>query len=138
MAHWLYPANVRYYDVIGAFKESETYWPLHSKVSIGDVIYIYLAAPYKQVVFVSEVLDVEIQESHVIDKIRPFFRDEIKPSSGSKPFMKLQATATLAIASHSPLSYHFLKENGLNGMLMGPRKLENNPELLGYIKEQIK
>jgi len=35
------------------------------------------------------------------------------------------------------LAYKHLKQNGLNGMLMGPRKLENNPTLLDYIQRSL-
>lgn len=136
MAHWLYPANVKYYDVMGAFRENETYWPLNSKVMVGDVIHIYLAAPYKQIVFICEVLNIDIEESFIAGKIRPFIKENMAKPLSSKPFMKLHTTTTLPIDKNSPLSYHFLKQNGLNGMLMGPRKLENNPTLLGYIKDK--
>lgn len=135
MAHWLYSANVKYYDVMGAFRESETYWPLNSKVSIGDVIYIYLAAPYKQIAYICEVLSVDHKESRVAEKIRHFFKENMRDKSGSKSFMKLRITATLQIHNNSLLSYDILKQHGLNGMVMGPRKLEKNPMLLGYIKD---
>ena len=36
----------------GVFGELETYWPINSKVAAGDVVFIYLAAPYKQIKFV--------------------------------------------------------------------------------------
>lgn len=136
MAHWLYPANIKYYDVMGAFREEETYWPLNSKVMVGDVVYLYLAVPYKQIVFICEVLDVGLEESRISGKIRPFLKEKTTKSLGSKPFMKLHTMTTLPIDKSSPLSYHFLKQNGLNGMLMGPRKLENNSTLLGYIKDK--
>ncbi len=48
--------------------------------------------------------------------------------------MKLKTSSVITLASDSPLSYDHLKQNGLNGMLMGPRKLENNQTLLDYIK----
>jgi hypothetical protein len=137
MVHWIYPANVKYYDVMGAFRESETYWPLNSKVSAGDVIYMYLAAPYQQIAFACKALDVGLEESCVVENIRPFFKEKMRDPSVSKLFMKLHTTATLQMDGDSPLSYHYLKQNGLTGMLMGPRKLENNPTLLAYIKDNI-
>ena len=48
--------------------------------------------------------------------------------------MKLKVSKRIALDKGSLLSLEFLKPNGLNGMLMGPRKLENNPALLTYIQ----
>ncbi len=76
MTHWLYPANVKYYDVLSAFNSPEIYWPINSKVSVGDVIHIYLAIPYKQIGFVCEVKEVEIDLASILENIRPFFKGE--------------------------------------------------------------
>jgi hypothetical protein len=135
MAHWLYPANTKFYDVLGAFAEDETYWPMNSKVAVGDVIYVYLAVPHKQIGFVCKVLEIGFDEAAIIDKVRPFFKTPPDAKGKQKPFMKLQTTKALELGLSAKADYAHLKENGLNGMLMGPRKLENNPELLAYIKE---
>ena len=132
--HWLYPANTKFYDVLGAFKEAATYWPLNSKVSVGDTVFIYLAAPHKQITFVCDVLDVGLEESEVIEFVRPFFKGKNHDERPQIFFMKLQVSSAIPLGSDSPLAYKYLKKNGLNGMLMGPRKLENNPALLTYIE----
>lgn len=137
MTHWLYPANVKFYDVLGAFNASETYWPINSKVSVADVIYIYLAAPYKQLGFVCTIAEVGLDPGNVLEKVRPFFKDESNDGKPTKLFMRLKTTSAIALESTSILSYDHLKQNGLNGMLMGPRKLENNPGLLAYIKRNL-
>jgi len=51
MNHWLYPANTKIYDVLAAFESGRTFWPMNSSVSVGDVVYIYLTAPQKQIAF---------------------------------------------------------------------------------------
>jgi hypothetical protein len=137
MIHWLYPANVKFYDVLSAFNAPETYWPINSKVSIEDVIYIYLAAPYKQIGFVCDVAQVNFELSDVIEKVRPFFKGKNNDAKKSKLFMKLRTSSVITLESCSTLSYEHLKQNGLAGMLMGPRKLENNPALLEYIKRSL-
>jgi hypothetical protein len=55
MTYWLYPANTKYYDVLGAFSERIAYWPAKTKVAVGDSVLIYLSAPYKQIGFQTEV-----------------------------------------------------------------------------------
>ena len=51
--------------------------------------------------------------------------------------MKLNTNLALQMDKDSALSYQALQKHGLNWMLMGPRKLENDRILLDYIKEKI-
>ena len=133
MAHWLFPANAKRYDVLRAFGEPETYWPANTTVAVGDMVYIYLAAPYRQVGFVCKATEVGLDQERVLPRVRPFFKQPNKPKNKPKGFIKLRTTAAISLDPDSPLSYRHLKQNGLSGMLMGPRRLENNPQLLEYI-----
>lgn len=134
MTHWLFPANIKFYDVLGAFETTETYWPANTTVMVGDTVYLYLAAPYKQIGFICNVTGIDFDIDQVVSEIRPFFRQPLKQKGKPKTFMKLQPFATVPLTDDSPLNYEQLKQNGLTGMLMGPRKLENNPKLLAYIR----
>ena len=137
MSSWLIPANTKFYDVFAAFEQDETYWPMNAKISSGDTTYIYLAAPFKQVGFVCEVLGTGYDLVKIRDQVAPFIKGDVGNGPGAKPFMKLRATCTVPIAAAGDLSLGRLRENGLNGMLMGVRKLENNPTLFGYIKRML-
>lgn len=133
MIHWLIPANTKFYDVLGAFHEPETYWPVNAKVSVGDMIYIYLAKPYQQIAFVADVLEVDLSSELAFEQVKPFFKGEIENNKPEKTFMKVETTSIIPLEGQDALNYTSLKENGLNGMLMGARKLENNPQLFEYI-----
>ena len=137
MTHWLIPANTKFYDVLGAFDAIETYWPVNAKVSVGDVIYIYLANPHKQIAFVCDVVEIDIALENVLDKILPFVKGEIDSKKPAKYFMKLTTASTIPLEGKEQLSFSSLKENGLNGMLMGARKLENNLQLLEHIQRNL-
>lgn len=137
MTSWLYPANTKFYDVLAAFEETVTYWPMSSKVQAGDTVYIYLAAPYKQVAYVCSVKEVSIPADAVIDECRRFFKGDQPASKPNKQFMALETTRRISIDPQSPLSLASLKPQGLNGMLMGPRKLNNNLPLLEYIQANL-
>ena len=137
MTHWLFPANTKFYDVINAFTEVEAYWPMNAKVSKGDVTFFYLATPYQQIAYLCDVVGVDINLDSILDHIRPFFLQQRAPQKPSKAFMKIQISKRLDIQKDSLPAYGYLKENGLNGMLMGPRKLENNPQLLDYITRNM-
>ena len=44
---WLLPANPAIYDALGAFRANPLhYWPTRKKMSKGDTVYLYYAAPY--------------------------------------------------------------------------------------------
>ena len=137
MAHWIIPANPKFYDIFGAFSEVDTFWPINVNVSIADTIYLYLAAPYKQIGFVCEVLEIDIDQESIFESIRPFFKKEISDPGKSKLFMKVKTISTIPIDKDSLLGLKYLKQNGLTGMLMGARKLENNPSLFTYIKRRL-
>lgn len=134
MTHWLFPANTRYYDIFGASSEDETFWPTNTTAEIGDTAYIYLAAPYKQVGFICDVTGVGFDEDQVLTDVRSFFKQPVDHKKRPRIFIKLRPVAAIPLGDDSPLKYERLKQNGLTGMLMGPRKLENKPELLTYIK----
>lgn len=138
MNHWLFPANVKFYDVFGALELPETYWRMSGKVAVGDVLYLYLAAPHKQIHAVCEVLDTNLPLEGIFESVKPFMRcDGAESGASDRPFMKIKPLQKLELDQDNPLGLSFLKENGLKGMLMGPRKLENNPQLLDYIKGNI-
>lgn len=134
MTSWLYPANVKFYDVLGAFAAPETYWPMNSKVEVDDLIYIYLAVPHKQIGFICKILEVGYEQDEIIDQITPYFKGDGKDGKSGKKFMKLQTVKSLKLKDDSFTAYGLLKENGLTGMLMGPRNLNNNLPLLHYIE----
>ena len=137
MTHWLMPANTKFYDVLGALSESEAYWPVNTNVAIGDVVYIYLAVPYKQIAFVCEIIDIGFVLENILEEIRSFLKGEFDNKKPAKSFMKLRTTSIIPLKGQEQLGYSSLKENGLNGMLMGARKLENNPQLLEYIQRNL-
>ncbi len=137
MAHWLYPANPGIYDVLGAFSEPEACWPINSKVVVGDVVYLYLSAPYQQVGFACDVIAVGLGIDEIRDSVQPFFKKPTPSEVRDKQFMRLLPRLRIPLENNSPLAYSRLREHGLNGMLMGPRKLENNPVLLDYITRSL-
>lgn len=132
MNHWLYTANVKLYDVFAAMQQAEAYWPMNSKLMVGDQVFLYLSAPHKQIAYRCEVLETGVSTDVALAACKPFFK-QAPAKSANKPFMCLQPQCRFTLSEQSPLQLQQLKTHGLRGMLMGPRKLENNPELLRYI-----
>lgn len=58
---WIIPANPKYYDVIKGFEESEIIdWKQSSDVRVGDIIYMYVGAPYSALMFKCKAVEVDI------------------------------------------------------------------------------
>ena len=58
---WLIPANPKYYDVIQAFEENEIIdWTQSSNVHVGDIIYMYVGAPYSALMYKCKAVEVDI------------------------------------------------------------------------------
>lgn len=58
---WLIPANPKYYDVEAAFAVQDTIrWKQSSRVSVGDTIYLYVAAPVSAVLYQCQAVEVDI------------------------------------------------------------------------------
>ena len=50
ICEWIIPANPKYYDIVGAFEQnSEITWKQSSNVRPGDILYMYVAAPYSAI-----------------------------------------------------------------------------------------
>jgi len=137
MSHWLIPANTKYYEVLLAFQQNETFWPMNAKISCEDTVYIYLAAPYKQIGFICNVLATGYRMDEIIEEILPYAKGDLGKDGSPKPFMKLKTVQSISVNENCALSLTNLRQHGLNGMLMGARKLENNPELFSYISENL-
>lgn len=65
---WIIPANPKYYDVVGAFEASDIVtWKQSSDIHVGDMIYMYVAAPYSSILYKCKAVEVDIPY-HFSDK----------------------------------------------------------------------
>lgn len=65
---WIIPANPKYYDVVGAFEASDLVtWKQSSDIHVGDMIYMYVAAPYSSILYKCKAVEVDIPY-HFSDK----------------------------------------------------------------------
>lgn len=67
---WIIPANPKYYDVVGAFEESNIVtWKQSSDVHVGDMIYMYVAAPYSSILYKCRAIEVDIPWQYSDDNV---------------------------------------------------------------------
>ena len=65
---WIIPANPKYYDVVSAFETSNVVtWKQSSDIHVGDMIYMYVAAPYSSILYKCKAIEVDIPY-HFSDK----------------------------------------------------------------------
>lgn len=58
---WIIPANPKYYDVVGAFEASSIVtWKQSSDIHVGDMIYMYVAAPHSSILYKCRAVEVDI------------------------------------------------------------------------------
>ena len=58
--YWIAPANPKYYNLEKAFSESETIlWKQSSHVSVGDLVYLYIAAPVSAIRYKCQAVEVD-------------------------------------------------------------------------------
>lgn len=67
---WIIPANPKYYDVVGAFESSNIVtWKQSSDIHVGDMIYMYVAAPYSSIMYKCKAIEVDIPRQYSDDNI---------------------------------------------------------------------
>lgn len=60
-SEWIVPANPKYYDIISCFNEKNiTLWKQSNDIKVGDVVYLYVAAPYSAILYKCEAIEVNI------------------------------------------------------------------------------
>ena len=109
---WIVPANPKYFDLISAFKEKDIItWKQSSDVHVGDLIYMYVAAPYSALMYKCMALEVDIPWDYKD-------RDLIV-----KKLMKIKL-----LASYGPdfMTFDRMKEEYGIYAVRGPRNMPNS------------
>ena len=58
---WIVPANPKYYDIVNSFNDTDTIiWKQSSNINKNDIVYIYVAAPFSQIMFKCKAEEVSI------------------------------------------------------------------------------
>ena len=58
---WIVPANPKYYDVEKAFQKQDVIlWKQSNHIAVGDIVYLYVAAPVSALLYRCQALEVDI------------------------------------------------------------------------------
>ena len=122
---WLVPANPKYYDVIQAFEEKEVIdWKQSSDVRVGDLVYMYVGAPYSALMYKCKAVEVDIPYHFEADYL------------SIKKLMKIQL---LCKYGQELMPFERMKKEFGIYAVRGPRSMPNSliQELLLYEGENI-
>ena len=68
--NWIIPCNIKHFDLIEHFKTHSTaVWKNSFTIRAGDVVYIYLSAPYSEIKYRCRVISDNVSEDLLKDNI---------------------------------------------------------------------
>lgn len=108
---WIVPANPKYYDIVNCFNDTDTIiWKQSSNINKNDIIYIYVAAPFSQIMFKCKAEEVNI----------PFeYKDQ---NVSMKSIVKLKLIKKY---KKDQITFKKLNELGITS-IRGPRKVSKS------------
>lgn len=123
---WIIPGNLKYYDVVGAFKKFDRlHWKQSTNIEVGDIVYIYVGKPVSAIRYKCIARKVGL-ECAIIDDSDYVIDGEVYRNYGR--YMEIEL---LDEYEEKELAYKKLKENGLKSV-QGPGKISG--ELSAFIK----
>lgn len=132
VTHWVFPANPQKYHVLEAFAElEELNWGTNNNVKVGDIVYIYLGEPIKKILLKTEVVMIDINPEEIENGSKFDIDSDTIPDKKKYARLKL---LDCFLRKKNYLAYDNLKKHGLKGNIRGALVLNNNAELLDYIK----
>lgn len=104
---WVFPCNIKYFNVIDHFAEHDTViWRRRGVVHEGDVVYIYIGSPIKEIRYKCYVVNERVDKTVLKDN--PYAITASATQSSSYIELKLDKEY-----DEGSFPYSELKENGL-------------------------
>lgn len=109
MENWIIPCNVRFFDIEKHFEQCNiVVWKKDSNsIKLGDNVYLYLGAPYSQILYKCVVSNIDVSED-IVEKNSYAIRADAKHKK--QKYMELKLIKKY---EKDTFSYTVLKENGL-------------------------
>lgn len=96
---WIVPANPKFFDVQKAFSENdEILWKQSSHIAVGDIVYLYVAAPVSAILYRCEATKVDIPYPYEDKNVRMKYAMNLKKLKEYDPsFMTFKKLETYGI-----------------------------------------
>lgn len=116
---WIVPANPKYYDIINCFSQKNTIeWKQSSTIKVGDIVYLYVSAPYSAILYKCEAVEVNIPYEYKDKNINMNYVMKIKLqekyNQSKYPFSKLNEYGIKAIRGPRRITEELSKELNKN------------------------
>ena len=120
MQNWIIPCNLKYYDVFGAFRDLKKLdWKQSNpKIEIGDIVYIYVGAPVKAIMFKCQVTKVGLDEIEIDDSAYSIVGEVYETYPKHMELKLIEQYENTLFPSDA------LAEHGLKGRVMCQRRME--------------
>ena len=125
MTNWIISCNLKQYDLIGVFSEFDVIeWKQSVNFNVGDIIYIYISHPIMELRYkcIVEVKDITNRDQKDIKYVA-----EVNTYEDYGRYVRLRKL----VSFKKPVNANDLSQNGLNGRIQGPRRVEGS--LLEFI-----
>ena len=133
--HWIFPCNLGFYDVYGAFEEyNELFWRQNIKnIKAGDKVFIYVGKPESKLSFYCEVIDndVSYNETRIIDDSKYNLEKKFEEKKNDK-YTKIKL---LKRFNDNRYDLNTLNKNGLKGNIQSQQEVKG--ELLDFILKDM-
>ena len=122
MQNWIIPCNLKYYDVFGAFRDLKKLdWKQSNpKIEIGDIVYIYVGAPVKAIMFKCQVTKVGLDEIEIDDSAYSIVGEVYET------YPKHMELKLIEQYENTLFPSDVLAEHGLKGRVMCQRRMEES------------
>ena len=133
MTEWIISSNPKVFRTDDALRDlGKIEWHQTNNIKnlqIGDIVYIYISSPIREIHWKCKVNDVNRMYSLIDDT--KYYQYDVSGQVFHGPFAEIEVVAEYTMPEL--LSYENLKKNGLNNKLMGPCKVKS--ALASYIAD---
>lgn len=127
MKKWIITCNPKLYDVVGAFEAHKRLnWKQSVNIQVGDIVYIYVGAPYSAIMYETKVLSVDQPTIKINDE------EFVIDGTNFEQYGRYMELELIQKFDQNLLVLSKLKAQGLKSV-QGPSRV--NPELDKYINE---
>ena len=108
---WIVPANPKYYDVVGALKNTDIIeWKQSSDIHVNDIVYLYLSQPYSAILYKFIVVETNIPYEY---------------KSKELSIKNLMRIKLIKRYNKDDITFSYLNNLGIKA-IRGPRRVDKN------------
>lgn len=134
MENWIIPCNIKQFNIIDHFKNNDyVVWKNSFTIMAGDIVYIYIGAPFGELKFKCEVLSNEVDEQEL--KVNSYAIVERKSNNFFSKKIKYIRMKKVCEYQEGTFKLSNLKEHGLGQVQIQARTDRRLQAYINLIEE---